>query len=470
MSKSLRLLPMAVLAWATWAAAQSIVISPGASNTLIQVSGSDAQQLSNGQGDIFVGRTNQDGQEPATISIRRGLVAFDVADNVPAGATITGVTLTLDDAKGMNGNQTISLSRMLRAWGQGTSFFDGGIGAPATNNDATWYYTFYNAANPAASPAWSAPGGLAGVDFSTGTSATAFDMATGTTNQLLAFTSTANPLLISDVQQWLDTPAGNFGWIIFGNESAGQTAKRFGGENATSPESPPQLTIQYNSVPWTWTGGAGNAAWSSPGNWSAGSGSLNGNIAVVLGSSTETGGIVNLLSTSASVSQLTFASAQPVTLTSTAPGGGQLTLDNGSSTIAVVVSSSGDAIAAGVTVNLNSDVWITTSGSGDSLTIAANIDDGDAAHALLKDGAGTLVLSGSNRYSGGTTVNEGTLVAAAPDAIADGTNLTVGAGTYLFDPSPTPSAVSVPEPRSLALLSGGAALGFMFGYRRISKV
>ena len=84
------------------------MISPSASNTLIQVSGSDAQQLSNGQGDIFVGRTNQDGQEPATISIRRGLVAFDVADNVPAGATITGVTLTLDDAKGMNGNQTIA--------------------------------------------------------------------------------------------------------------------------------------------------------------------------------------------------------------------------------------------------------------------------------------------------------------------------------------------------------------------------
>ena len=60
-----------------------------------------AEQLSNGLGDIYVGRTNQDGQGPATISIRRGLIAFDIADNIPAGATITGVTLTVDDVRGI---------------------------------------------------------------------------------------------------------------------------------------------------------------------------------------------------------------------------------------------------------------------------------------------------------------------------------------------------------------------------------
>ena len=73
------------------AAAESTVLPPSKTNTLIQVTSASAQQLSNGLGDIYVGRTNQDGQEPATISIRRGLVAFDIADNIPAGATITGV-------------------------------------------------------------------------------------------------------------------------------------------------------------------------------------------------------------------------------------------------------------------------------------------------------------------------------------------------------------------------------------------
>ena len=137
---------------------------------MIQVTGASVQQLSNGLGDIYVGRTNQDGQGAATISIRRGLVAFDVADNIPAGATITGVTLTMDDVMGLNGNQTVSLSRMFRNWGKAPPFFRW-PGVPATNGDATWYYTSYNAGNPAASPAWTAPGGESGVDYSASVSA-----------------------------------------------------------------------------------------------------------------------------------------------------------------------------------------------------------------------------------------------------------------------------------------------------------
>ena len=229
------------------------------------------------------------------------------------------------------------------------------------------------------------------------------------------------------MQQWLDSPATNFGWIIFGNESAGQTAKRFGGQTAANYGETPPGTVQYNTLPWTWTNGAGNAAWSSSGNWSAGSGSLSGNIAVVLGSSAESGGLVNLLSTSARISQLTFASAQPVTLTSTAPGGGQLTLDNGSGTIAVVVSNSGDAINASVAVSINSEAAFTMPVSGDSLAIASNIRGGTGPPRHRKDGAGTLVLSGSNTYTGGTPCRRWHAAGEIERFPADGTNLTVGA-------------------------------------------
>jgi len=75
---------LVLLAWPSLTAAQTVELTPSKTNTLIQVTSSaGSAQLSNGQGDIYVGRTNQDGQGPATISIRRGLMAFDIADNVP---------------------------------------------------------------------------------------------------------------------------------------------------------------------------------------------------------------------------------------------------------------------------------------------------------------------------------------------------------------------------------------------------
>ena len=94
--------------------------------------------------------------------------------------------------------------------------------------------------------------------------------------------------------------------------------------------------------------------------------------------------------------------------------------------------------------------------------------------ALTKTGSGTLLLSGSNNYSGGKDVNSGTLIAAASGAIPDGSNLTVRAGTFLVLDSTATSAgpvsgssaepsagnvVAVPEPGTLALLIAGVVGG-----------
>ena len=126
-----------------FASAASVTLAPSKDNTLIQVTAANVQQLSNGQGDIFVGRTNQDGQGPATISKRRGLIAFDVAGSgIPAGATITAVSLTVRDVMGLNGDRATNLHRITADWGEGSSFFSGGVGAPATEGDATWFYRF----------------------------------------------------------------------------------------------------------------------------------------------------------------------------------------------------------------------------------------------------------------------------------------------------------------------------------------
>ena len=127
----------------------------------------------------------------------------------------------------------------------------------------------------------------------------------------------------------------------------------------------------------------------------------------------------------------------------------------------MVVSGSGHAIDGTVALALDSDAWI-TAGGGDSLVIAGDISNGTAAHGIIKDGLGTLVLSGSDTYTGGTTVDAGTVVIAGNMALPDGTSLTIGAGgTLIFGPpASAPPAflargsigaiAALPEPGSLA--------------------
>lgn len=202
-------------------------LAPLKDNTLVQQTNPNVQQ-SGGQGDIFVGRTGQDGPNPPTISIRRGLIAFDIAGSVPSGSTITAVSLTMRDTQGMNGDQAITLRRLTQDWGEGAS---NALGA-ATNGDATWLYTIFSAAAPGSSPPWTTAGGsFAGA--ASGSTIVSDDNGGG---QFFTWSSIANPQMLVDVQQWLASPATNFGWIMLGNEAATNTAKRFnGGESAFAP-------------------------------------------------------------------------------------------------------------------------------------------------------------------------------------------------------------------------------------------
>lgn len=208
-------------------------LTPLKDNTLVQAT-NPTGQMSGGQGDIFVGRTGQDGQNPPVTSIRRGLIAFDLASGVPAGATISAVVLTVRDVQGLNGDQTVSLHRVTQDWGEGASTSTG----PAANGDATWLDTFFNSANPGASPTWTTPGGAF---VATASGSTVINDDNGPL-QSFSWSSASHPQLLADVQQWRANPATNFGWIMIGNEAAGNTAKRFnGGESAN----PPVLQVTY---------------------------------------------------------------------------------------------------------------------------------------------------------------------------------------------------------------------------------
>jgi hypothetical protein len=207
----------------------TVMVGPSKDNTLYDIAG----DFSDGAGpNFFVGDDGFNGGGTP----RRGVIAFDVAGNVPAGATINNVTLKLNMSKSNAGPTNIDLHALQADWGEGTSNagINGGGGAPATTNDATWIYRFFNATTPG--PKWTNPGG----DFSSTVSATTSVGGIG------SYTWGSTTQMVADVQGWLNNPSTNFGWILIGNESQPTTAKRFDTKENSTAGNRPTLTIDYS--------------------------------------------------------------------------------------------------------------------------------------------------------------------------------------------------------------------------------
>ncbi len=200
------------------------ILQASKDNTLIENS---TGELSNGMGSsFFVGRTNQNSE-----SIRRGLIAFDIAKQIPADSTVTEVKLTLNMERTPGGNESIELHRVLADWGEGNSSTKGGRGAAANEGDATWIHTFYD------TDLWSEPGG----DFASEISAKEMVGDVGT----YIWNSDSNPAMVQDVQEWLDSPSSNFGWLLLGNETASGTVKAFTSRHSTDASLQPQLSVSF---------------------------------------------------------------------------------------------------------------------------------------------------------------------------------------------------------------------------------
>jgi len=205
-------------------AADTVMIVSDKDNTLIQEA---SGAVSNGAGGfLFAGLT---GPQAGT-TIRRGLIAFDVAANIPSGSIINSATLQLTlDNPAAHGAQTITLTKVLADWGEGTSSSTGGAGGPSTPNDATWIHRLFNTAF------WTNAGG----DFVGASSASLVVNANGP----YSWGSTAQ--MVADVQGWLDNPASSFGWIIRGNETTSNTVLRFGTRENSAPADRPVLTVDF---------------------------------------------------------------------------------------------------------------------------------------------------------------------------------------------------------------------------------
>ncbi len=131
-----------------------------------------------------------------------------------------------------------------------------------------------------------------------------------------------------------------------------------------------------------------------------------------------------------------------VTMDDSGAGSSQLNLGADQS-----IKSLAGAASSLVSLGANTLTVGTTSGT---TTFAGNIS-GAAGAGLIKDGASTLVLSGTNSYPGDTTVSGGTLSVSGGAAVADAAHVQVGtAAGAIFD---------VNGDETIGDISGGGAAG-----------
>lgn len=230
--------------WPVWAGTLEVIELPAQQdNTLYQTEADTANvtnERSNGAGQyLFVGRVGFDGQ----FALRRALLKFDIAAAVPANADIryAALELYLSKAPPEGGPLAIALHRLNQAWGENTSDAIGpeGQGDFPAAGDATWQQRFY-AQTPAA--LWTNAG--AEGDYQTSASQSSVIGKDETT-----YIWPCNQALITDVHSWLDTPAGNHGWILLG-DNGGFSARRFNSRENTSVNGhPPILRIAYSTNP-----------------------------------------------------------------------------------------------------------------------------------------------------------------------------------------------------------------------------
>ncbi len=172
----------------------------------------------------------------------RGLYKFDLT-NIPTNAQVNSAALNIEVTRVPDEppvNSTFGLRRMLRAWGEGNKFADPinnpgdrpGQGRPATEGEATWQCAFFPTNE------WSAPGGAEGLDFSS--SESSFELIGG----LGSYRFPSTPELVADVQDWVNQPDLNHGWLLRSNDEVTiLTARRFASRE--DPDFHPTLEVDF---------------------------------------------------------------------------------------------------------------------------------------------------------------------------------------------------------------------------------
>jgi hypothetical protein len=202
--------------------AETVTIEASRDATLIE---DPDGALANGSGlSVFVGKTSAGG-------VRRGLLYFDVAGVLPREAIIEAAELIVFVNPGNDATREFRLHRVLADWSEGPSVSGGGGGAPSLPGDATWIHTSHDARF------WLHSGG----QFAGEPSARLDVGGPG----YYVWPSTKQ--IVRDVRKWKSSPRRNFGWILIGEESTRQTAKKVASREDSDPMRRPVLEITYRT-------------------------------------------------------------------------------------------------------------------------------------------------------------------------------------------------------------------------------
>lgn len=191
----------------------------------------NATSNANGAGVSFLAGNNGNGQT------RRGLIQFDLSSIAP-GSTVESVKLELYMDQSPNATaRGISLHPILESWTEGSTDPGGlqGQGAAGSAGDVTW------SSRSLPSLAWTTPGGTYG-------SASASASVTGVGWYAWEATTSMNVAMLGDIQDWIDTPGSNAGWLIVGVETGTSTVKRFVSSEGDAAFAP-KLTLTVVPVP-----------------------------------------------------------------------------------------------------------------------------------------------------------------------------------------------------------------------------
>jgi hypothetical protein len=223
---------LSLVAFAALSETQVLRMEAGADNTLYE---DPDGAVSNGSGAFMLAGRNNLEQN----SIRRAVLYFDVAGQLPHGAVVEQASLHLYLERGNGGQRVLNLHRLVSDWGEGDSVVTGGgLGAPAQEGDATWLHSFYPDAF------WGRDGGRYVGRVSA--SQTVGDPVVDELDMPGFYTWGSSDRMVDDVRRWQRHPEQNFGWILLGDETVPQTVKRFSSRDNVDPDLRPVLEVHYS--------------------------------------------------------------------------------------------------------------------------------------------------------------------------------------------------------------------------------
>jgi fibronectin-binding autotransporter adhesin len=202
----------------------------------------------------------------------------------------------------------------------------------------------------------------------------------------------------------------------------------------------------------TWDGGGANASWGTANNWSGnGLPLFNGTETITIGTGFASGLTLTLDGTRY-INDLLINTTSGFTIAAGTGGtlnlrSGNLTRQDAAGTEAIQTISAGMVLGDPTGVAAYTGIW-NIAGSN-SLNLTGNISEAGGSRGLTKTGAGTVVLSGTNTFSGGLTLSAGIV------SISSNANLGATSGGLTFNGGTLQVTQNVVGTRAITMTGSG---------------